>query len=125
MTTEEYEVEAVLDSMELTSDMIVYLVKWKNYDPEYNTWEPVENLGNCSKLLVEFLKNGPDVQRTEFEKMKSLLMQHTKEEADKVLDKFRNKKGEWNEVGKYFNDNIPFVKCVHVFEGQIYVSHHM
>ncbi|KAI5706070.1 histone-lysine N-methyltransferase Su(var)3-9-like isoform X2 [Diaphorina citri] len=90
----EYEVESVLDSLELTSDMTVYLVKWKNYDPEYNTWEPIENLGNCAKKLAEFLKAGPDQERTDFEKMKSFLSQHTEEEVESVLAKLRNKKGE-------------------------------
>uniref|UniRef100_A0A8D8VIF4 DNA (Cytosine-5)-methyltransferase CMT1 n=1 Tax=Cacopsylla melanoneura TaxID=428564 RepID=A0A8D8VIF4_9HEMI len=97
MTTE-YEVESVSDSMELTNDMIVYMVKWKNYDEEYNTWEPVENLGNCSKRLAEFLKNGPDKQRTEFETMKTVLMQHTAEDIEAVLNKFRNKKGELTDL---------------------------
>lgn len=89
----EYEVEAVLDSIELTADMIVYYVKWKGYDEEFNTWEPVENLGNCSKRLTEFLKSGPNAERSEYDKMKSFLLQHTKEEVDAVLAKFRNKKG--------------------------------
>uniref|UniRef100_A0A8D9EE27 Chromo domain-containing protein n=1 Tax=Cacopsylla melanoneura TaxID=428564 RepID=A0A8D9EE27_9HEMI len=72
--------------MELTNDMIVYMVKWKNYDEEYNTWEPVENLGNCSK------------RRTEFETMKTVLMQHTAEDIEAVLNKFRNKKGELTDL---------------------------
>lgn len=89
----EYEVEAVLDSMELMADLIVYYVKWKNYSDEYNTWEPIENLSNCHKLLAQFLKTGPDQERSEWDKMKSYLLSHTEEEVENVLKRFRNKKG--------------------------------
>lgn len=47
-----------------------YLVKWRNYGAEENTWEPLCNLrGNCSNLIFQFhLKhpeNGPSpVQET-------------------------------------------------------------
>merc|ERR1711970_1653396 len=35
-----------------------YLVKWKNYeDPEENTWEPVDNLGDAEKAIKAFEKD--------------------------------------------------------------------
>merc|ERR1711872_333519 len=34
-----------------------YLVKWRNYeDPEENTWEPLENLGEADKAIKLFEK---------------------------------------------------------------------
>ncbi|XP_020817192.1 chromo domain-containing protein cec-1-like [Drosophila serrata] len=29
-------------------------IKWKGYPPEENTWEPIENIGNCMVLLGDF-----------------------------------------------------------------------
>ncbi|KAH8250751.1 hypothetical protein KR038_007457, partial [Drosophila bunnanda] len=29
-------------------------IKWKGYPPEENTWEPMENIGNCMVLLADF-----------------------------------------------------------------------
>ena len=45
----DYEVESIYDSK-----VGSYLVKWKNYPEETNTWEPFTNLRNCRKLVDEF-----------------------------------------------------------------------
>merc|ERR1719154_909137 len=35
-----------------------YLVKWRNYDdPEENTWEPLDNLGDAEKAIKAFEKD--------------------------------------------------------------------
>ena len=40
----EYEVESILAHRQRTrSSPLEYLIKWKNYPPEYNTWEPSDN----------------------------------------------------------------------------------
>lgn len=49
-----YEVEAIVDSKvdELGNNM--YLVKWKNWPPETNTWEPIKHLSTVKSLIKEF-----------------------------------------------------------------------
>ena len=31
-------------------------MKWKGYTEDYNTWEPIENLGGFPEMLEEFEK---------------------------------------------------------------------
>lgn len=34
---------------------VEFSVKWKNYPETANTWEPLENLGGCMRLVCKFL----------------------------------------------------------------------
>ncbi|KNE98346.1 hypothetical protein PSTG_08422 [Puccinia striiformis f. sp. tritici PST-78] len=56
---EEWEVEEVLDCKGWGSRRR-YLISWKGFGPEENSWEPEGNLDNCSELLEEFKKKYPD-----------------------------------------------------------------
>jgi hypothetical protein len=49
----EYEVDQILDSRRFNRS-VNYLVSWKGYGPEENTWEPHKHLKNCSDKLVDF-----------------------------------------------------------------------
>ena len=49
----EWEVEAILDHKK-SHGQDMYLVKWKGYGDEENTWEPERNLGNAPRLLKAF-----------------------------------------------------------------------
>lgn len=57
----EYEVDSILNH-EVRSRgrnrkrVIYYLVTWKGHGAEHNTWEPENNLTNCSELLQEYWK---------------------------------------------------------------------
>ena len=51
----EYEVEEILDRQEKRGKT-KYLVKWKGYTAEKNTWEGLENLKNAMKKVEEFEK---------------------------------------------------------------------
>jgi len=51
----EYEVEEILDRQERRGKTR-YLVKWKGYTVEENTWEELENLKNAMEKVEEFEK---------------------------------------------------------------------
>ena len=58
----EYEVEQILDAR-LTSRGLEYLVSWKGYGPEENTWEPLKNLTNSKDFIKEFHRAHPQAPR--------------------------------------------------------------
>jgi len=51
----EYEVEEIFDRQERRG-RIKYLIKWKGYTAEENTWERLENLKNAMEKVEEFEK---------------------------------------------------------------------
>ena len=54
----EFEVEEILDQQDIDGESH-YLVKWKGYNSEGNTWEPEENLTHCAAKLRQFLQRNP------------------------------------------------------------------
>ena len=55
-----YEVEAILDTRlnRTKAGKLLrkeYLVRWKGYGPEHNTWEPESNLINVEDVMKEFM----------------------------------------------------------------------
>lgn len=55
----EYEVETILDSCRTAQGAIQYLVKWKNYGREENSWEPRRNLSNAAETIAKFHHSHP------------------------------------------------------------------
>jgi len=51
----EFEVEEVVDRR-LYKGELQYLVKWVGWSSEDNSWEPEDNLENCSEKLNNFNK---------------------------------------------------------------------
>jgi hypothetical protein len=61
---EEWDVEEVLDSRTTDKGQMEYLIKWLDYGPEDNSWEPVKNL-HCPEKLEEFHRRNPDRPKTQ------------------------------------------------------------
>ena len=77
----EYEVEEILDRQE-RRDKTKYLVKWKGYIAEENTWEGIENLKNAMEKIKEFEKGKfeEEIQKIRLKKGKEIkLNPETKE----------------------------------------------
>lgn len=55
---EEFDVEIILDSR-ISNNELQYLVKWMEYGPESNSWEPADFL-NCPEKLQQFHRQNPD-----------------------------------------------------------------
>jgi hypothetical protein len=56
---EEWEVQEILDCRK-RYNKTEYLVLWKGFSAEHNSWEPEINLNNSKELLNEFNKKFPD-----------------------------------------------------------------
>merc|ERR1712227_362716 len=61
---DEYEVESIVDKKILKNGKIKYLVKWKGWDEEDNSWEIEKNI-NSKKLIDEYNKNNPPISEGE------------------------------------------------------------
>ena len=55
---EEWDVEEILDSR-WTKGQLEYLVKWLDFGPEDNSWQPATNL-HCLEKVKEFHQRNPD-----------------------------------------------------------------
>jgi chromodomain-containing protein len=56
---EEYEVEEIIDS-KLVRNQLKYLVKWKGYTDENNSWEPASGFAHAPLPVAAFHQRHPD-----------------------------------------------------------------
>jgi len=49
-----YEIEQILDMRLNPKGKTEYLVKWKGWETEDNTWEPTKHLRNCKDMIEAF-----------------------------------------------------------------------
>jgi len=77
----EYEVEEILDRQERRGKT-KYLVKWKGYTAEGNTWEGLENLKNAGEKIEEFEKGRfeEEIRRIRIKKGKEIKLNPEAEE---------------------------------------------
>ena len=54
-----YEVEKILDKRG-RGRVAEYLIKWRNYGDQENTWEPASNLKEAKEAIKKFNKVGKD-----------------------------------------------------------------
>jgi hypothetical protein len=51
--TEEYLVEDVLKGRKLKNGKLEYLIRWKGYGEEYDSWKPEENLNDFTRSCLK------------------------------------------------------------------------
>ena len=61
---EEWEVEKILNKKKIRG-VEKYLIRWKGFTAEGDTWERRENLKNAEELIEEFERGGVEVRRQE------------------------------------------------------------
>jgi len=59
---EEWEVEKILNKKKIRG-VVKYLIQWKGFIVEGDTWERKENLKNVKELIAEFEQGGVEVRR--------------------------------------------------------------
>jgi hypothetical protein len=55
----EYEVQEVLDSR-VRGKTVEYLVRWRNFGPNDDSWEPAANLANSNELVATYNERNPN-----------------------------------------------------------------
>ena len=69
---EEYEIDTILAHKQKGKQRL-YLIKWKGYGSNENTWEPEENLENSNETLKEY-KRQHNINNKLFRKPKRKLL---------------------------------------------------
>lgn len=62
-----YEVEEIVDHQYKGKSKKLYKIRWKNYGPDDDTWEP-ENSLSCPELIARYLETHPDTRPPKKEK---------------------------------------------------------
>jgi hypothetical protein len=60
---EEYEVEMILDARLRRGNKLQFLVKWKGYTDEHNTWESEEDCAHSKAKIAQFYRKHPSAPK--------------------------------------------------------------
>ena len=83
---DEYLVDYIVDDR-LNNDIREYLIKWRYWDDEFNSWEPEEHLNNCKMKIKSYHAHK---EKTEmFDKLRSQYLDNTPETIDAMIKKLQ------------------------------------
>ena len=98
--TEKFEVEKILDHRYAKQGKKEYLIKWKNFDASWNTWEPASEMQNCPKIIDDYEKSmkatTAEVENIEYEVEKILEERFLKKGKKEYLVKWKSFDESWN-----------------------------
>jgi len=104
MEETEYEVEKIVDHQELDGE-IQYLVKWKNWSSDDNTWEPKENLVGSELIIAKYEKEVEAVKKIDNKDQDYDSSLNSKMKSDQNNEKDGNTDNEY-EVEKIIDKRI-------------------
>jgi len=96
---EEWEVEKILNKKKMRG-VEKYLIQWKEFMAEGDTWERKENLKNAEKLIEEFERGGVEVRQQEGEVEEYRRMELPRKYTAKLLYRWDNRKFEEEYLNK-------------------------
>ena len=96
---EEWEVEKILNKKKMRG-VEKYLIQWKEFMAEGDTWERKENLKNAEKLIEEFEREGVEVRQQEREVEEYRRMELPRKYTAKLLYRWDNRKFEEEYLNK-------------------------
>lgn len=95
---EDLEVESILDTRRV-SGKVQYLLKWKGFSEEHNSWEPEENLA-CPDLIEAFESKRRSRKKDEEKKRRSKEVRSTKLSGEEDANTPPSKKKKGNKTDK-------------------------
>ncbi|XP_070543557.1 histone-lysine N-methyltransferase SUV39H2-like [Ptychodera flava] len=101
--SDEYEVEFIVDYKRNERGKKLYLVKWKGYPEEDNTWEPRSHLANCTSKLERFRKKLKREKRLQKKLEKKRLKAELKKKRKKFDD---NDEGDFGDQSQEVKDQL-------------------
>uniref|UniRef100_UPI003908B103 testis-specific chromodomain protein Y 1-like n=2 Tax=Pongo pygmaeus TaxID=9600 RepID=UPI003908B103 len=63
IASQEFEVESIVDKRRDKNGNTEYLIRWKGYDQQDDTWEPEQHLRNCEKCILDFNRRQTEKQK--------------------------------------------------------------
>ena len=95
----EWEVEKILNKKKMRG-VVKYLIQWKGFTAEGDTWKRKENLKNVEELIEEFERGGVEVRQQEKEEDKYRRMELLGKYMAKLLYRWDDQKFEEEYLNK-------------------------
>nr|CAJ18349.1 putative H3K9 methyltransferase [Forficula auricularia] len=83
---DEYLVDYIVDDR-LNNNIREYLIKWRNWDDEFNSWEPEEHLNNCKTKIKSYHAHKEKAEM--YEKLRSQYLDNTPQAINAMIKKLQ------------------------------------